>query len=347
MEVESNLELDYLQKISSNFWLGARRSMKTGLWHWQESGMTINFGLWNISTKSPGEGLGKNHKRDYNSHGGLDEYIAVSEKKTFRASKDTSHSGVDVICEVPSRFAENNPAPRQDSFPAQEWDIYNGSSVTNSTYLFSKFMLPWASAQELCTEREGSLAEVESPQENEDLIARVKKSFRRDAPSLSRWLGAKSQRDSNWIWRGKNRSFELAFTDWKPDQRSGDNNSSCLFVSEVDNQGFYWESDSCINWKHFICEIASSDSSTAVAEPKEYLGDEVCQQNTYQFDGFATTVKNCFHLVRLQYSFEKAEAFCQEKLNESVADVDEKERQKFEPLLRNNLGNREKVRSRF
>ena len=186
------------------------------------------------------------------------------------------------------------------------------------------------------------MAVVETPQENEFLAAKLKLEA---ANVKSRWMGAIS-RHSRWQWNQSNGTFEEGFTDWKPNQ-AVIHNSACLLVTGEEADGFYWERESCINWRHFICEIPSqadgAGSSSLSTKSVNYLGDTECQENTYKFDGFATTVKNCFHLVKLQYSFAKAQKFCQERFGESIAELDATQEKNFLPLIKKNLGERTKV----
>ena len=77
-----------------------------------------------------------------------------------------------MICEVDTIHVAKNPPPPAEVHH-QEDDYYKyHSPTTNSTYLYSKFKLPWAAAQRRCEEKSGFLAEVETPEENDDLIQR-------------------------------------------------------------------------------------------------------------------------------------------------------------------------------
>lgn len=72
MEIESKIELKFIRKLATRFWLGARREMDSGLWYWQKSGKIINFAIFT----SP----------DYGSHG---EEVAYCDYFSFKASNGT------------------------------------------------------------------------------------------------------------------------------------------------------------------------------------------------------------------------------------------------------------------
>ena len=244
--------------------------------------------------------------------------------------------GADTICEVASKYIGDNPPPSADPFPAQDWLEYE-SDVTNSTYLFSDFLLPWMSAQQFCEEKGGYLAVVDSPRENEDLLVQVKSS---NGTSTPWWLGARDL-GSDWYWTTANRSLDQGFTDWKTSQKNA-TDMDCLAVSHREQNGYHWQRESCIRWNRFICEIPSNESKPF--EMTNYFGDAQCQESTYRFDGFSTTVKNCFHFVKLQYDHERAEEFCREKLGQSLATVDETQSLNFASLIANQLIDRKRVR---
>ena len=337
MEIKSKVELDFLLKLKPNrvrsFWTGAKRDLESGIWFWENSGNDVNFALWS-----------KNARRT-DLYGKDKEDVAFIKRGTFapsisenKARRDAHGYGISTICEAPSKYIDENPPPPPEPLPTPRWREYE-SVVTNSTYYFSEFMLPWTSAQRSCREKGGSLAEIESPPENEDLVGQARRYGRRGAW----WLGARSS-EADWSWHRTNRSFDQSFTDWKPNQTNA-SDSDCLLLmgrQPTNDGGYHWQRESCLIWQHFICEIPSNDSTTF--DMSGYLGDKQCQENTYRFDGFSTTVKNCYHFVQLQLNFEQAETFCRERLNESLAKVDAAHRDKFEPLLIENLRDRDQVK---
>ena len=91
VEVESQVELDYLKGLTNqSYWLGATRNTQSGLWQWEFTRENVNFAPWTIENGNYG----------YANH-----TIAVSNGSIFKPLLDQSHEAVDVICEVPSRFA--------------------------------------------------------------------------------------------------------------------------------------------------------------------------------------------------------------------------------------------------
>ena len=111
------------------------------------------------------------------------------------------------------------------------------------------------------------------------------------------------------------------------------------------SRGFHWERRTCTDWNRFICEIPTnhslSSSSSTVLE--DYISERECQENVHRSHGFVVTVKSCFHLVRLQYTREKAEQFCREKWNESLANLEAYQREGFLSVLKNNSGESNQV----
>ena len=327
VEIESQIELEYLKRVSKNFWLGTKRNMENGVWMWESNKTKVNFKLWKMTN---------------NVYGKTKDEVAFNKGNSFVATKaDKRFSrGIDAICEAPTIHPHLNHPPPADSYPEMKWNKVV-SHITNSTYLFSKSPLPWSMAQDLCQAKSGSLAVIESPKENEFLVSKLKSEARK---VKSRWLGAFSRDDGQWRWNDSNDTFAKGYTDWKPNQAAV-KNSACLLISGREAEGFFWERDSCISWHHFICEISAKDVArgSSSLDSANYLGDAECQENTYHFDGFATKVKSCFHFVKLQRSFEEAGKFCHEHYGETVAKLDKAEEKKFLPLIKGKLGGRKQV----
>ena len=178
VEIESQAELDYLYKhIGDYFYLGAQKDPQSGLWHWISSGKTVNLGLFSDVT----------HRNDLKS-------IAITdggrfESHHFESRFDRSYRTIiPVICETPSKYVKDYPEPPLDPY-VHTFEEYK-SNVTNATYLFSKTELPWMSAQAVCEEQGGSLAETETPRENADLLQQIMDSTAKQG--FYWWLGAKS-----------------------------------------------------------------------------------------------------------------------------------------------------------
>ena len=274
--------------------------------------------------------------------------MAMAKGNHFKPYNDGSAQTISVVCETLSKYVTKHPQPPPSAYPEAEFEFHE-SSVTNSTYFFVKSPLPWMSARVFCEGIEGQLAEVETPRENEDLMKQIKENTVMQGSKW--WLGAISNQ-SQWMWTVSQRNLEGIFTDWKPKQNIVDDDfvSSCLVASAEESQGFHWDQQKCTDWNQFICEIpanqslsASNNDSNFVGVSEEYIGERECQENVHHMDGLVTTVRNCFHLVRLQYTQEKAEEFCREKWNESLADVGGTQKQKFLPVLKRNLGERNQV----
>ena len=327
MEIESELELTFLRNVSESFWLGARRNLADGKWYWDGSGKEVNFALRGLS---PDKNL---------FGGGSSGTCAAFIKGSLNAIQCSLHTGVDTICEAASKHIGDNPPPPADPFPVREWREYK-SDVTNSTYLFGEFPLPWMSAKRFCEEKEGFLAQVDTSRENEDLLNQLKSS--NDTSTTRRWIGARDMGSLDWIWTKANTSLDLGFTDWKTSQSNG-NEAQCLALSERDQSGYHWQREACLTWNRFICEIPSNESE--VIEAADHLGDAQCQETAYNLDGYSVTVKNCFHFVKLQYDHRRAEEFCREKLGQSLAGVDMVGWRNFSSLIGDRSNDRQRVSS--
>ena len=142
------------------FYLGARKDPQTGLWHWISSGKSVNFGVFSTNNVNYGQNQ---------------ELIAISKGGQFLPRVDKRFNTVSAICETPSKYVKANPQPPPDAYPLQlqTFDEYK-SNVTNATYLFAKFALPWMSARAACEERRGYLAQMETPRENDDIMKQIK-----------------------------------------------------------------------------------------------------------------------------------------------------------------------------
>ena len=154
VEIESQAELDYLSThvYKDYFYLGAQKDPKSGLWHWMSSGKPVNFGIFNPV------------------YYGREQVIVAHSKGGNFVPNDTNSKRT-VICETPSKYVNEFPEPPLDTFPDSKFEAEEYvSGVTNSTYLFSKFALPWMSARTACEEQGAYLAEIETPQENNDLL---------------------------------------------------------------------------------------------------------------------------------------------------------------------------------
>ena len=67
-----------------------------------------------------------------------------------------------------------HPPPPVDPTPERTWQTLNGSSDSNSTYLFAEFALPWVAAKRVCEGKGAFLAEIESQEENLEIIEKAK-----------------------------------------------------------------------------------------------------------------------------------------------------------------------------
>ena len=358
MEVESLAEMKFLLTISNRFWLGTARDPDSGMWRWIETGKEVNFAVLGPS----------------GNYGDEDDVNAFAQGGVFVPVDTRYRRDMSVICETPTIHAADTPAPLDDPTPTPTWTTLV-SEVNNSTYLFSDAELPWMAAQEACREKGAILAEIETPEENDEILAKI---FAGRRDRFSRWLGAyesqvedgdaessavssssSSSPSTSWRWAASNRSLAAGFTDWQPDQHrrrvSTNANASlsdadCLLLATSSRDGFFWRRHPCVIWRKFVCEIrddddAGADEDGASAVVERYVGVKECQENTYHFDGFATTVKNCFHVVRLQRSFHEAQQFCQDQFGETLAEINAKQATAFQSLLQEYSANRTRVRN--
>ena len=335
VEVESGVELEYLQRQVramrlvpfdyQQFWLGLRRkgASDDGMWHWESSGEELNLGLQGSFQFH--ESLFGNSK--YHTYATFD----------YDTIKSSEGGKVIALCEAPSKFVEKYPPPPPDPRPKPEMRAYQ-SAVTNSTYLFANFSLPWPAAQKFCEEKGGYLAAIQSFQENENLISQTDSLKER---KKSWWLGAREKAGS-WIWAGTHGRTHR-FTDWKSRQMNEQvAGIGCLALSDGDEDGYRWQRESCLTWNRFICEIPSKYAKHI--ESPESVSDERCIERDELVNGTLQSVKNCFRCVKLQYNHFDAERYCQSNLGLSgLAKVDEEKKEKFELLLGEQFVHRKQV----
>jgi len=335
VEIDNEKELNYLERLWKNdpwllsngfqmrpLLLGTKKDLETGLWHWEKSGRMVNMALF---TKSdPGsQGEVRAFAQDF-----------LSEFQPTNEGPETEFPI--VICETPSKFASKYP-PSKPSFddrfiPFQLKDT--------ASYLLSGFELPWKAAQIKCEEKGGWLAEVLSPEINREL--KLKFDVRSEIPYLGsrhgHWLGAKST-DGEWRWHHTNKSFAGAFTDWAPnyDLMVDDH---CLLLLHSWNSWKEWAHFSCTEWKHFICELPQKDGDAKAPEAKEsdLVSAKKCLKGQkadgkLSPDGNGDLSDNCYRFVQLQYTRSKAEEFCRENFDGSLAVVESAHRKEFDAWL--------------
>ena len=299
VEIFTTTELEFLTNISDRFWQGVKKNVSTGYWQWEQAGNEVYSGLW--------------HTVDY---GDNKETRALFEKNPpLFIPAPLRPEETDVICETPSKFAASNRAPPPSPFPKPQ-GITLPSEEGIFTYFFSRYKLPWDSAQRFCREKGGWLAEIHTEMKNRELQ-------RKNEPGLGQpdrgliWLGAKTI-DSEWRWSHSMVSFEERFTNWKAGTRamSKGNEPRCLAQNER-----WWEHAPCINSNHFVCEFSPEIWVPEEPNPARFYGKKRCFEKNWNGTR-SVDETDCFYFVKLQYSKEMARKFCRKYFNGSLAQMD-------------------------
>jgi len=136
----------------------------------------------------------------------------------------------------------------------------------NSVYYFSDHELNWYQASEFCRRNQMSLASIESKDEDEHILAEIRKSKlnNTDKNPYSAWhrneqpwfyvSGSDLGHEGRWVWASTGHS--VGFTNWTPDQPDNAGSENCIHYWQPDaNSTVGWNNVICTVPLYFICEV--------------------------------------------------------------------------------------------
>ena len=139
---------------------------------------------------------------------------------------------------------------------------------------------------------------------------------------------------TEWLWSRDNASLHAGFTDWGQEYNKVIP-SRCLFFSmETAHEGHHWAHTSCIEWMYFTCQLpGQAMEEVQPSKAVHFIGPKRCLETKNAAGEVDVDDEHCYRFVKLQYTREKAEAFCREELGGSLARVQGEQRATFERLL--------------
>ncbi|XP_076445384.1 low affinity immunoglobulin epsilon Fc receptor-like [Babylonia areolata] len=122
----------------------------------------------------------------------------------------------------------------------------------SSCYGFGEEYVSWAGASSLCQIFDGTLAEIETPEEQNFLKQHAKSNH---YPSL--WIGGTDIfSEGYFLWSGSKTPVRNGYTSWgpgEPNHLAGDSSEDCMQMYA--GHDFGWNDETCDHHSPFVCEV--------------------------------------------------------------------------------------------